>query len=100
MTISVQPMFSAGPSMGQRFLLLSGTMPRLPHPFAVKLGARIKELRMTQTPYVTQTWLAREIGCTVQQMQKYESAETRIPSCRLKEIADALGIKLSELVSP
>lgn len=74
--------------------------PKLPHPLDVALGARIREVRLSLKPKVTQDWLGREIGCNVNQIQKYETGENRVAFSRLCEIAKALGMKVTTLILP
>lgn len=74
--------------------------PRPRHPLDIALGARIKAVRLSQRPAVTQQWVARELGCTIQQVHKYESGETRVAFSRLCEIAKALDIGVIEMIAP
>jgi transcriptional regulator with XRE-family HTH domain len=46
---------------------------------------------------VTQENLAELIGVTPQQVQKYETAKTRISTDRIQQIANALNIHVSHL---
>lgn len=73
---------------------------RIPNELDVALGARIKQVRLSQRPRVPLLWVAREIGCTVAQLQKYESGENRVSWSRLCEIAKALDTDLIELIRP
>jgi transcriptional regulator with XRE-family HTH domain len=66
----------------------------------VAIGARIKAVRLAQNPPVSLVWMAREMGCTVQQLHKYETGENRIVFSRLCEIANVLGVHLIDLVGP
>lgn len=75
-------------------------LPKLAHPLEIALGARIKAVRTARDPRVSQQWLAREIGCTTQQIQKYESGENRIAFSRLCEIANALDMRVIDLIAP
>ncbi|HTT96915.1 MAG TPA: helix-turn-helix transcriptional regulator [Rhizomicrobium sp.] len=67
-----------------------------PHPLDVALGAcvrlRRKELRISQDE------LARAVGITFQQIQKYERGTNRISFSRLVEISDALKCSVADLV--
>ena len=67
-----------------------------PHPLDIALGARVrlrrKELGMSQDQ------LARAVGITFQQVQKYEHGTNRISFSRLAEIAEALDCSVSDLV--
>lgn len=73
---------------------------RLPHPRDVALGARIREVREAHNPRVTLRWMAHELGCTIQQLQKYEKGENRVAWSRLCEIAEALDLPLKDLIAP
>lgn len=66
----------------------------------IALGARIREVRNSQRPVVLQTWLASEIGCSAQQVQKYETGENQIAFSRLCEIAHALDMDALNLIAP
>lgn len=74
--------------------------PKLAHPLDIALGARIKEVRTSQAPRVTLQWLAQEIGCKAQQVQKYENGENRVSFSRLCEIAKALDVSVLDLIAP
>ncbi|MGA7713996.1 MAG: helix-turn-helix transcriptional regulator [Rhizomicrobium sp.] len=67
-----------------------------PHPLDVALGGRIRlrrrELEMSQDQ------LARKIGITFQQVQKYEHGTNRVSFSRLAEIAGALKCSVSDLM--
>jgi transcriptional regulator with XRE-family HTH domain len=68
-----------------------------PHPLDAALGARVrlrrKELRLSQDE------LARKVGITFQQIQKYEHGTNRISFSRLIEICEALNCSLSDLIT-
>lgn len=59
-----------------------------PHPLDVALGSRIR-LRRRELGF-SQEQLAREVGITFQQVQKYEHGTNRVSFSRLVEIAKAL----------
>ena len=63
---------------------------RGPHQIDIRVGSRIrlrrKMLRMSQTD------LARQIGVTFQQVQKYEKGSNRIGTSRLLQICAVLKI--------
>ncbi len=67
-----------------------------PHHLHVALGARIrlrrKELGMSQD------LLARAVGITFQQVQKYEHGANRVSFSRLVEIAHALTCNVVDLI--
>jgi len=82
-------------TMGKR---VNNRAPKLRHPLDIALGARIRRARMSQDPRVTQHWLAQEVGCTLQQIQKYETGENAVRFSRVCEIARALGIPVLVLI--
>ena len=53
-----------------------------------KIRSRRKELKKTQT------WLAKKIGVTFQQVQKYEKGSNGTNLFNLKQIADALQVSV------
>jgi transcriptional regulator with XRE-family HTH domain len=57
------------------------------------VGGRIR-LRRTLVG-MTQEDLARALGISYQQLQKYETAGNRVSAGRLYEIAEALGVEMS-----
>jgi transcriptional regulator with XRE-family HTH domain len=59
------------------------------------IGARIRMYRKALG--LSQTDLAKEIGITFQQVQKYESGANRVAASRLWDISDALGISVLSL---
>lgn len=67
-----------------------------PHPLDIALGSRVrlrrKELGMSQDQ------LARSVGITFQQVQKYEHGTNRISFSRLVEICDALECSVGDLI--
>lgn len=78
----------------------AGKTTRAADPLDIILGARLREVRKAQTPRVPLQWIARECGCTIQQIQKYESGENRIYFSRLCALAKALDISLADLIAP
>lgn len=67
-----------------------------PHPLDIALGSRVrlrrKELGMSQDQ------LARAVGITFQQVQKYEHGTNRISFSRLVEISEALECSVGDLI--
>jgi transcriptional regulator with XRE-family HTH domain len=59
-----------------------------PDPIDVMVGQRIKTERVLRG--MSQTTLARAVGVTFQQLQKYETGANRVSASRLCHIADAL----------
>ena len=56
------------------------------------IGARIKKRRLELKK--TQTWLAKKLGITGQEVQKYEKVINRTSSLNLKIIAYALKVSV------
>ena len=67
-----------------------------PHPLDVALGSRIR-LRRRELG-LSQEQLARQIGITFQQVQKYEHGSNRVSFSRLVAIAHALGCSSTDLI--
>jgi len=57
------------------------------------IGLRLRQRRMALG--ITQADLAKAVGLTFQQIQKYESGANQIVSSRLYEMATALGVPVS-----
>ena len=66
-----------------------------PHRLDLELGHRIRERR--RSIGVSQGQLARAIGVSFQQVQKYERGTNRVSFSRLMEIVGALGCELADL---
>jgi transcriptional regulator with XRE-family HTH domain len=58
-----------------------------------KIGQKIKQIRKSWG--LSQIELAERIGISFQQIQKYEKGSTRISVVRLQQIAEALGVNIS-----
>jgi transcriptional regulator with XRE-family HTH domain len=56
------------------------------------IGAKIKKRRLELKK--TQSWLAKKIGVTFQQVQKYEKGSNGTNLFNLKQIADALKVSV------
>ncbi len=69
---------------------------RTPNPHDVELGRRVREVRTARR--CTQERLAAELQITFQQVQKYENGTNRISATRLVEIANCLGVTISDLL--
>jgi len=67
-----------------------------PHPLDVALGSRIR-LRRRELSF-SQEQLAREVGITFQQVQKYEHGTNRVSFSRLVEIAQALKCGIVDII--
>ena len=65
----------------------------VPHPVDVDVGKRIRTQRRLLG--MNQAALARALGLTFQQVQKYESGTNRVSASKLSAIANALGVSVS-----
>ncbi len=63
-----------------------------PHPVDIHVGSKLKQRRVGVG--MTQERLARTIGITFQQVQKYERGTNRIVASRLFELARALDVSV------
>jgi transcriptional regulator with XRE-family HTH domain len=61
------------------------------------LGARIRIYRRKAD--LNQTTLAKAVGVSYQQLQKYETGKNAVPPARLPALAEALGVTLADLTS-
>ncbi|ESX26585.1 hypothetical protein X767_04685 [Mesorhizobium sp. LSJC264A00] len=81
----------------QRFVLLrTEPKPKIdsdPHPADQHVGRQIATVRVQSD--VSQAQLARSIGISFQQLQKYENARNRVSASMLYEIARSLGVPVS-----
>jgi len=66
-----------------------------PHRLDVAIGRRIRERR--RACGISQGQLARAVGVTFQQVQKYERGTNRVSFSRLMDIVAALGCQLGDL---
>jgi len=60
-------------------------MPKEPHPTDMQVGLRIREARLSTG--LSQEKLAKHLGVTFQQLQKYENGRNRISPSKLQVIA-------------
>ncbi|HTT98001.1 MAG TPA: helix-turn-helix transcriptional regulator [Rhizomicrobium sp.] len=67
-----------------------------PHPLDIALGSRVR-LRRKELGF-SQDQLARAVGITFQQVQKYEHGTNRISFSRLVEISEALECSVGDLI--
>jgi transcriptional regulator with XRE-family HTH domain len=67
-----------------------------PHPLDVALGSRIR-LRRRELG-LSQEQLARQVGITFQQVQKYEHGTNRVSFSRLVEISQALRCGVMDII--
>ena len=66
--------------------------PKKPNPIDVHVGKRLREAR--EECGLTQKVLAKKLGITHQQVQKYESGANRISASKLLEIARFLDVSI------
>jgi len=69
----------------------------VPAPVDVQVGARVRTRRLLIG--MNQETLARALGLTFQQVQKYEGGANRISASRLAQIAGVLGVPISYFFS-
>lgn len=83
--------------MLERFDRFRNDMPskgeNSPHPVDQHVGRQIANVRVQSD--VSQAQLARAIGISFQQLQKYETARNRVSASMLFEIARALDVPVS-----
>ena len=65
----------------------------VPNPVDVHVGARVRTRRLLIG--MNQETLARALGLTFQQVQKYEGGANRVSASRLSQIAEVLGVPIS-----
>lgn len=68
----------------------SSAVDASPHPVDVVVGTKIRQRR--QRLQLDQDTLARRVGVSFQQIQKYERGTNRVSASRLYDIAQALGV--------
>jgi transcriptional regulator with XRE-family HTH domain len=69
----------------------------VPDPVDVQVGARIRTRRLLIG--MNQETLARALGLTFQQVQKYEGGANRVSASRLSQIAEILDVPISYFFS-
>jgi transcriptional regulator with XRE-family HTH domain len=69
----------------------------MPHPIDVMVGKRIRLRRIKLAS--SQTDLAKKLGLTFQQVQKYEKGTNRVSCSRLHEIASQLAVPVGYFFS-
>jgi transcriptional regulator with XRE-family HTH domain len=65
----------------------------VPDPVDVHVGSRIRVRRLLIG--MNQETLAKALGLTFQQVQKYEGGANRVSASRLSQIAEVLGVPIS-----
>lgn len=63
------------------------------HPVDLHVANHIRNARVMRG--MTQSALAKNIGCSFQQLQKYETGQNRVSASRLHDIAMALGLPVA-----
>ena len=66
------------------------------HPIDLLIGARLRELRRLKK--FSQQSLAREVGITGQQLQKYEMGRNRLSISRFVGLCEALQVRASTIL--
>jgi transcriptional regulator with XRE-family HTH domain len=69
-----------------------------PDPIDVAVGARVRAFRLSRN--MAQEELAKSLGLTFQQVQKYEKGVNRVSASRLHQIARALRVPVATLIGP
>jgi transcriptional regulator with XRE-family HTH domain len=69
----------------------------VPDPVDIHVGGRIRTRRLLIG--MNQETLARALGLTFQQVQKYEGGANRVSASRLSQIAEILGVPISHFFS-
>ncbi len=69
--------------------------PRRPNAIDEFIGARMRERR--QALGIKQADLAKTLGVSYQQIQKYETGKNRVSAGRLFDICKALNVSLSSM---
>jgi transcriptional regulator with XRE-family HTH domain len=69
----------------------------VPDPVDVHVGSRIRVRRLLIG--MNQETLAKALGLTFQQVQKYEGGANRVSASRLSQIADVLGVPIAYFFS-
>lgn len=72
-----------------------GSSKAWPHPVDKHVGTQLATVRVHSD--ITQAQLAKVVGISFQQLQKYENAKNRVSASMLYEIAGALGIPVGRL---
>src|SRR6059058_5721949 len=69
----------------------------VPDPVDIHVGGRIRTRRLLIG--MNQETLARALGLTFQQVQKYEGGANRVSASRLSQIAEILSVPISHFFS-
>ncbi len=69
----------------------------VPDPIDVHVGTRVRTRRLLIG--MNQETLAKALGLTFKQVQKYEGGTNRVSASRLSQIADILGVPISYFFS-
>jgi DNA-binding XRE family transcriptional regulator len=69
--------------------------PRSPTFIDAYIGAHIRKHRLAL--HLTQRQLAKKLGVTMQQLQKYETGDNRVSAARLYEICKTLNVGIASI---
>jgi transcriptional regulator with XRE-family HTH domain len=75
--------------------MLANNLPRGPSAIDVAVARNVRFWRLAKG--LTQAQLAKRLGVTFQQVQKYETGGNRIPTGRLVKTAAVLGVPIAAL---
>ncbi|MDD9912657.1 MAG: helix-turn-helix transcriptional regulator [Alphaproteobacteria bacterium] len=67
-------------------------MKKSSHPIDIHVGKRLKQQRLLQG--ISQESLAKQLGITFQQIQKYENATNRISASKLYQLSQVLEVPI------
>ena len=68
------------------------SMKKSSHPIDIHVGKRLKQQRLLQG--ISQESLAKQLGITFQQIQKYENATNRISASKLYQLSQVLEVPI------
>lgn len=78
--------------------ITSGSRVRAGNAFTADMGMRLRALRMNRGK--SQVWLGEQIGCTFQQIQKFEKGTNKIAVTRLLDICRVLNADWDYFLDP
>ncbi|QIO64803.1 helix-turn-helix domain-containing protein [Rhizobium leguminosarum] len=70
-------------------------MTDTPEPVDIQVGANIRGLRLLRR--MTQMEVAKHLGITFQQLQKYEKGANRVSASKLHKMATVFGVRVEAL---
>ncbi|MGB9364577.1 MAG: helix-turn-helix transcriptional regulator [Xanthobacteraceae bacterium] len=77
---------------------MTGPAKKRADPIDVAVGHRIRAIRLSRR--MSQEELAKSLGLTFQQVQKYEKGVNRVSASRLHQIARALHVPVATVIGP